>query len=426
MKPRLYSLLFAIGIFTTALAQSLNVKQGQVVWRYDAQKLLQQPLEFRPIDGSGNTDGRSTLAIGNSVFNTADISELTIDNNAFQPSVVTIDVAALTTGGTVVVADGTLSPHLSVRCTPSAVFVTASPELATEVTYRLTGTASAGVVLSGRYKCAVRLENLRLTSPDTLPALHINNGKRIDIILPDGTDNYLADAATNKRKSAFFVKGHADFKGGGTLNIVGNARHAYSSNEYTRIRAGFGTLNVTAAIADALHIDQYFRMDGGTLNLSGVGGDGIDIARTLNPDGTVNTADEYNGEFFLNDGVLNIQLRSDDVKGIKAESHATIAGGTLKATVEGLGVKGLSCDGNLIISQKTTVPTLVNILAKGDVYHPKQIDESKTRGIKADGSFTLDGGTVSVSSSGTKAKDIKVGTTYTYVSGTLSGNVDVP
>ncbi|RRD79950.1 carbohydrate-binding domain-containing protein [Alloprevotella sp. OH1205_COT-284] len=418
MIRRLHTLLLFTGIFAMASAQSLGVKQKQTLWKYAATDLLEMPLDF------ASTATSTTMTIGQTTFNTADIQEVVIDKSAYQPGVVQIDVAALASGETAIVADGALAPHLTIRCTPTSVEITAAPTLNSEVTYRLTGKAKGNVVLNGSYKCVVELNNLHLTGTDTIPALHINNGKRIDIVVPVGTVSHIADAKTNKRKSALFVKGHTEFKGGGTLNIVGNARHAYSSNEYTWIRTGFGTINVTAAVADALNIDQYLQMDGGTINVSGVGGDGIDISKTLNNDGTVNMIDKNNGELLMNGGTLNIRINADDVKGIKTKSHATIAAGNITIDVSGLGVKGISCDGNLLISQKTPTPTMVTVSAKGDVFHPGEIDESKTRGIKADHDFTLDGGTVKVTSSGKKSKDIRVGGTYKYKSGTITGNVE--
>lgn len=60
----------------------------------------------------------------------------------------------------------------------------------------------------GAYKCSVSLEGISLES--SACPFEIENGKRIGILLADGTQNTFRDGANNLRKSCFWVKGHAE------------------------------------------------------------------------------------------------------------------------------------------------------------------------------------------------------------------------
>lgn len=93
MIRRLHTLLLFTGIFAMASAQSLGVKQKQTLWKYAATDLLEMPLDF------ASTETSTTMTIGQTTFNTADIQEVVIDKSAYQPGVVQIDVSALASGG---------------------------------------------------------------------------------------------------------------------------------------------------------------------------------------------------------------------------------------------------------------------------------------------------------------------------------------
>lgn len=288
-----------------------------------------------------------------------------------------------------------------------------------EITYILSGSSSNGsFTMDGDFKTAVVLNNLTLTNPNG-PAIDIENGKRIGVNIPTGTTTTLSDGAGLLHKACFFINGHAEFSGGGTLNLVGNTRHAYASDEYTTLEADFGNLNVTSAVSDGLHIEQYFKMKGGTVNISGTSGDGVDVSITKD------SLDINNGQVFINGGSLTINVAAEDVKGLKCDSMMTISGGAIQMTVSGNGSKGISTGTDLIISQPGTVATSVNMTVTGTTYMPGDATlESKCRGIKVKGNFTFDGGNISISATGAKSKAISVDGDYTYVSGSINCAVD--
>lgn len=294
--------------------------------------------------------------------------------------------------------------------------ITADPSLATEVAYRLSGTSTDGsFFMDGEYKATVELDGLTLTSTRGA-AIDIANGKRIAVVLTDGTTTTLADCTGGGQKACFFVNGHAEFKGGGTLLLTGNTKHAFASDEYTQLKASTGTIRVLGAVTDGFHVDQYLQMDGGTLDIRGTGSDCIDVSLTKDD------TDEMNGEVYINGGTITMDVAAEDTKGLKAERDITIAGGTLRATVTGDGCKGIKTDSNLLVTQADAAsPTYIEMTISGKTYMPDDPElESKCRAIKTDGDFTFDGGTIIVHNEGTGERDVDVDGVYTYVSGQYS------
>jgi len=197
-----------------------------------------------------------------------------------------------------------------------------------EITYNLSGSSTDGnFYLEGSYKTTIELAGLSLTNPSG-PALNIQNGKRVAISAKKGTTNTLTDGSnyTDDLNGCLHCKGHTEFQGKGTLNIVGNYKHAIYSKEYIEIKNL--TLNITAAQKDGIHCKEYFLMKGGTVNISGVGDDGIQVE--LKEDkptaATIDHEDEDTGNFYMEDGELTINNFGGNA--IKADGSVTVSGGT--------------------------------------------------------------------------------------------------
>lgn len=387
----------------TTQAQTLSVHTGEVTTVFAAASVGDMTY----------SDSGTALTIQGHRFAIADIDSITASPTAsVEAKTVGVNYAGTTAHVTL---SGDLANLLTVTATGSNVSIMASEALADEVSYVLSGESADGsFYMDGSYKASFTLNNLQLTNAHGGGAVTIDCGKRIDIHIPTGTTTTLADAAGGTQKACFFVNGHAEFKGGGTLNVSGNTKHAYASDEYTLFKPSFGTMNVTSAVSDGLHIEQYFRMDGGTLNVTGTQGDCVDVGITKD------TTDELNGQIIINAGKLSLNVAADDIKGLKSDSLITFAGGTLEAEVSGLGTKGISAGTNLIISQLTETPTLVKMNVTGTTYHKGEPDESKCRGIKVKGDFTFNGGTIQMSVTGKKAKGISIDGTYRYISGSTN------
>ncbi len=195
-----------------------------------------------------------------------------------------------------------------------------------EIIYVLKGTSTDGeFYLEGSFKCMVQLNALTLTNPSG-PAINIQNGKRVEVTLKKGTTSTIADGANEDYNGCFHCKGHTKFKGKGTLNIVGNSRHAIYSKEYIEVKNS--TINITGAQKDGIHCKEYFLMESGTLKINGVLDDGIQVELSSDPatGNTTDHEDENSGNFYMEDGTLTISGYGG--KAIKADGTITYSGGT--------------------------------------------------------------------------------------------------
>lgn len=381
MKKTLLSFCITIFAAITAHAQTLQVNDGATSWLYNA-AALNGELAFS--DGSVNVGGHTFTHPASGVW-------MTVSNTPIEADVVNIAYGSDGANSAPrVIAPAELAQFLTVSVTGQDVEITASEALDRELTYRLSGSGSS-FTLHGAFKSIVEFNGVSLQASGVLPALWIDNGKRIDFIVADGTNNTFADAATNEKKSAFFVKGHAEWKGAGNVSISGNARHAYSSNEYTLFKNSFtGTFSIEKAMSDGLHIDQYCEVRGGNIVVKGTQGDCIDVAYALEDDGVTKTADEHNGQFLMSGGLVEVVVNADDTKGVKCEDSMTIAAGRINATANGDGSRGVSVGTDLHLGQTGAPATdaVIYLTATGgDFTDPATDDVNKCRGLKVKGIF---------------------------------------
>ena len=312
----------------------------------------------------------------------------------------TVEVTYNDTTATVSVA-GNISQYLTISQQGAHVSIAQSDSLASEITYRLTGSSTDGeFYMSGSYKATVELDGLTLTNTTPVysgAAIHIQNGKRINMKVITGTTNTLVDAATGSQKGCLYVKGHAEFKQKGTLNVVGNVKHAIKAGEYVSLKNA--TLNITSAVGDGISCNQYFLMESGTINISGIEGDGIqcdlegDTATAITED----HEDEDSGNIYISGGNINITCTAIAAKGIKAAGDIFITDDpVIDITTSGKGewdeedletkaACGISADGDIDISGGT-----LTLTATG----------SGGKGMKCDGVLTINGGDITVSTSG--------------------------
>ena len=394
-----------VGTALTSTAQTLRVAQGNVTTVFDAATLGESPFSA----------GGKTLTLGGKAYDVNTIDRMTVTNEA----VAAASVGVIYNGATAQVElSGDLAPYLTVSVEGANVSITADAALQEEVTYTLSGASTSGsFTMEGDYKATVALNGVSLTSTTvSMPAFNILNGKRIKVVV-NGTNNF-ADCAGGTHKGAFFINGHPEFEGSGTVNITGNSKHAYVSDEYSQFKDEFtGTINVLGAVSDAFHIDQYLLLQGGTFTMTNIGGDGFDISLTND------ATDEFNGEVFIEGGKIILDVVTPDTKGIKSEAQMTISGGTISGNVSGNGTKGISVGGDLTIKGVANNP-LIDLKVTGTTHAAGSVDESKCRGIKGKGNFLFDGGTIKISATGAKSKAISIDGTYTYKSGSLNCAVD--
>ena len=250
-----------------------------------------------------------------------------IDNN-------TVEIVYDGTSATVTIADnissyvscssGTSSHVKLIQASDFAGVDATSSNDDGEIIYTLKGTSDDGeFYLEGSYKCTVELNGLELTNPSG-PAINIQNGKRVELSAKKGTTNTLVDGANDEYNGCYHCKGHTKLKGKGTLNVVGNSKHAIYSKEYIEVKNL--TLNITSAQKDAIHCKEYFYMESGTVNITGAGDDGIQVELKETYTGeTTDHEDEDTGNFYMEDGTLSISGYGS--KAVKADGTISLTGG---------------------------------------------------------------------------------------------------
>ena len=359
------------------------------------------------------SDDGSTFTVGDLTFDTSTVDSITVVHTVY-----------VTFSGETATVDLGHAPDV-VATTDGAHVSIVSTNTKSELEFVLQGESSQGsLTYTGSLKCKFYLNGLNLTS-DRGAAIDIQCGKRVDLILVSGTDNYLTDAAGGTQKAALYCKGHLEVEGSGSLTVKGNTRHAIASKEYMQLKKSTGSITVTGAVSDAMHVGQYFLMSGGSLNLTGQGGDGLQVeVVTLSDDVTPDPDKEDNGQMYIKGGTITIEAAADDVKGIKVPGNLTVSGGTFQLLASGNGSKGISVAGNMLVNEDDNT-TLMRIRATGGMYEdPETEEESRCMGIKVTGNLTVNAGTIQVSNTGSGSRGIKIDGTYTKsANATVQANI---
>ena len=450
---------FTIGGLLTA--QTLNVQVGQVKYQF-------------PADQAGvmtYTEG-STLTIMNKVFALADVATMYVDESVVKDNTVAVEYNGQTAAITVA---GNIAQYLTISTSGAHINIEQSDDVEEEITYTLSGSSADGeFYMSGSYKATIILNGLTLTNTTPVTsgaAVHIQNGKRIKVKVVEGTSNTLVDAANGSQKGAFYVKGHPEFSGKGTLTVNGNVKHAIKSGEYITVKDA--TIIVQSAIGDGINCGQYFLLESGVLNISGVEDDGIqcdiddtDVGSTGE---TADHEDEDSGNIYLGGGQITINTAGIAAKGVKSEgdlivsggviditttgngkwdeedvktkaaaclgsdAKVVISGGTITLTSTGAGGKGINCDAAFELSGGE-----VTIVTKGALYYHNGTTEntnytgntdnvnsdyySSSKGVKADGAITISGGKISVATAGRNAEGIESKTSILVSDGEVTVN----
>lgn len=400
----------ALAFCTCASAQTMNIYTGHVVTAVAASP-----------DDMNYTDGGTKFTVLGKEFAVNDVDSIVVGNKKVKDNTVLV---AYNGGEAWVTIAGNVAKDLTATVSGADVSLVQDAALENEITYTLQGSSADGsFYMDGKLKATVVLNGLTLASTKGA-AIDIDNGKRIAVKLADGTENTLADAADGKQKACFSVNGHTEFGGAGSLSVMGNAKHAFFGDEYVELKKSLGTIKVLGAKKDGFNVNQYFLMKGGTLSVSGVGDDGIQVSKTKDD------TDELNGQTIISGGKLYAEITADAAKGIKCADSLTvsggeieihtsgggmydsddadvkgcaaikagadilISGGTLTLESTGAGGKGMSGDADINISGG-----MLNVTTTGRQYVYNRLDTSP-KGIKADGNVNISGGDITVSTMG--------------------------
>lgn len=436
-----FAALFTIhcSIFTTS-AQTLHVVQGNVTDQYTAAQTGDMTY----------TDNGSTLTIGSKQYKTSDITKIyTTNEEAIADNAVSISYAG---NSAQVIIAGNIAQHVTASVSGAHVSITQGEGIGDDtgkVEYTLSGESSDGeFYLSGSYKMDMTLAGLTLTNPNG-PAIYIDNGKKINISVKKDTENTLADGTGGDWKGCVRIKGHTELKGKGTLNITGNSVNAFWGKEFLEMKNL--TLNILGAVKDGINVNQHFTMESGTLNISNVGDDGLQVSYETDDNDQIiplTEEEENTGALSITGGTINISNTAVGSKGMKTEGALTISetsadvptlitisttggtdtsdssdlkasacikgdasvsisGGNMTFTNSGQGGRAINTDGTLDISGGTIVAQ-----AKGSNYgsssggrmggwggySSSSSNHKYAKGVKADGSITISGGDITISS----------------------------
>ena len=459
MKQVIIAIL-TLASFCSARAQMLNVETADgVTYKFPAAQTG---------DMTYNATGDS-VTIMNKRLAVSDITAMKVDDSSMSDD--SVSVVYDGASAKIYVA-GNIAQYLTPAVSGAHVNIAAAETLAREITYNLSGTSTDGeFYMSGSYKATVELDGLTLKNQNPVTsgaAVHIQNGKRIDIKVISGTENTLEDAATGSQKGCLYVKGHAEFKQKGTLNVIGNVKHGIKIGEYMTVNKA--TINVTSAVGDGISCSQYFLMESGEINISGTGDDGIQCeldGKTAVAASDDQHTDEDTGSFYLEGGQITVSCDGTAVKCIKGDGDFNISGdavltastsgngewdtedletkaascisvdgnmningGAMRLTSTGSGGAGMKCDGVLTVNSGD-----INIKTTGGLYYNNGSTEnlnytgdtdrvssnyySSPKGIKAgtktesgntttySGAIYINGGTITVSTSGGNGEGIE-------------------
>ena len=446
-----------------AEAQTLNVSIGSVTYQFPATQT-----------GEMNFQGGSSLTVMGKTFELSDVTRIYTDDTSVTDNLVSVAYSG--TEASVTVA-GNAAQYVNATVSGAHVSIEQLNTDAVdgdEITYQLSGTSTDGsLTLDGTYKCTIALNGLTLTNPGGA-AININNKKRIQLSAKKGTENTLTDGADGSQKACIYSKGQLQLQGNGSLTVAGKTKHGIKSASYVSIKNL--TLNITSTVGDGISCEEYLLMESGAVTLSGIGDDGLqcDLGGETSTGQTTGHEDEDSGNIYIEGGTLSISTSAAATKGIKAngdvsvsggdisvrctgsaawdsddsevkgstcvssDGNMTISGGTMTLTNSGAGGKGMKTDGTMTISGEANVSvttsgqiaycsstsntTIRTTTSSSTTERLNDALKTSPKGIKADGTMTISGGTVNVSATyheGIECKstlDISGGYVYAYSS----------
>ena len=146
-----------------------------------------------------------TLTIGGTAYNVNDITKMVITeaSSSTVDGEATVNVVYNGSSATVTTSSD-IASYVTVTQSGAHVSIVQSSSLATEITYNLSGSSTDGeFYMEGSYKATLVLNGLTLTNKTPVysgAAIDIQNGKRINIKLTEGTTSTLADASSGSQK----------------------------------------------------------------------------------------------------------------------------------------------------------------------------------------------------------------------------------
>lgn len=375
-KLVMMSLLGAAATAAALAPQSLEIIAKGISYRFNAEQA-----------GKMNYSGGESLLVQGCTFSLKEIDSAEVIEAEAEDNTVSITYSGATAS---VIVAGNIARYVTATVDGARVSIAQADGIDNEITYRLTGASECGsLTLTGSYKSTVELAGVELTSTSGA-ALDIQNGKRINLRVADNTANSLTDAAGGSQKGAITCKGHLEIKGHGSLTVSGKTAHAIHAKEYIELKNA--DIKIVSAAKDGLNCNQYFAMESGSLTIDNVGDDALQCSFKDETDREA----EDTGTVTVAGGTLTLTSTGKAAKGIKADGNISITGGTLTIAANGQGkwdsaasktkaAAALSADGNIEITGGT-----LNLTAT----------QGGGKGISCNGEFTMNGGEITIATSG--------------------------
>ncbi len=347
------------------------------------------------------------------MFPISEVDSITFSNDSLLSGT---DIYITWNGTTATVINPLSGNGVDIVVDGALVDVTASSGVENLV-YHLSGSTTNGrLYITPSEPFTLSLEGVSITNTSGA-AINVLVNQDVNVILANASQNYLTDGNSSSYKGALQSNGTMIFNGSGTLTATGVKKNAIYSDKEVRINSG--TIVIPAAEGDGFHTESFY-MSGGTLNVTTTG-DGIDAGAgiiqindgmiTVNTPGTDSKSIKCDSNMVINGGTFVITNSGDQTKGLKSKKDITINGGTFTITSSGTTVvenadtdpdpshcTSIACDGTITINDGIFNLTLPATNSGG-------------RGIKGDDVVTINGGTLNITTEGPS-------TVYTLLDGT--------
>lgn len=265
------------------------------------------------------------------------------------------------------------------------------------VAYTLKGTTTDGSLkIYSDKKFRLTLSGVNITNP-TAAAINIQSKKRVFVVLDEGTENSLTDGTEytdttdgEDMKACFFSEGQLIFSGSGKLSVAANCKAGIRSDDYIVVRPG-ANIYVKATAGNGIKANDYLDIRGGVINVEAT----ADGAKALSSDGYVTISGGRTTAITTGNATLDSDSNElTGAAGLKADSTLTVTGGELYLKSTGNGGKGISTDMQTYIQGGT-----VCVITTGKAFTYNR-DDSKAKGIKADGDIIVTDGSLKVRATG--------------------------
>ena len=262
-----------------------------------------------------------------------------------------------------------------------------------------------------------------------------------------GKGNILADAEVYRNtvpdedcKACLFSEGEIVFCGSGTLSVIGRHRHGIATDDYL-VMNDDATVIVREAARDAVHTNEFVRIESGALSILGSGADGIDCGGSMDIAGgmiSITTSAAKGkciktvGDVWISGGAISLSNSGDAIWNtgtsedadyscaacLKTDGSLSLKGGNITANATGLSTRGLHVKRNFTMSGGSA-----DVTTTGDAYQIDTLsDYTASNGMRVTGNMNVTGGKFIANLTGAGAMAIRVKGDYSQVGGTVRGS----